>query len=566
MSRDKEQNLDALFIAVIDGHATEAQFAACNRILAEDPDARLIYLQYANVHGSLLADLAMGAEMQELIDLSEVSDDGKKPVRRITARHWLLAAAAVLAIGLFVLTRPEPLDVEIAGPSDRQTPTNAPPTMTVHAAWDAEWSSDELPLIAGDTLPVAHRLHLRSGIVQLRIDNVDLHIQAPASFTLRADASVDLESGMLVGHVKEGRRGFTVHLPTADVVDLATIFGILVTTGPGEHEVHVFRGHGSVEKPTDRAVIASLVSGDAIRLDGDGTARQTQANAEQFRAILPAEALSSDVAAEKSPVAAEQDLPHRQIGEWSHSILADKPETLTWDISDYLVEGYVCDVLFRRSSGAPLQVSGVELLRDGVVVSSDIHRATAGRGAERYRVWAPGEGRQVLLRADVSGKLDADSSGRVWLQQVPMPAYTLLNSDDVAGSNLALNKPVTAAETRYGAPSRVTDGDTTNDGIWASRDYPQSCRVDLEQQYAIDRLRLYLWRDGRSFYQYTISVSVDGSEWAQVVDMSRNTLPSHISGDLHAFSSVSARYVRIDMLYNSNAPTVSVVELEIYGE
>ncbi|MFT5130591.1 MAG: ferric-dicitrate binding protein FerR (iron transport regulator), partial [Rhodothermales bacterium] len=324
MSSDHEQNLDALFIAVIDGHATEAQFAECNRILAEDPEARLSYLQYANVHGSLLADVAMGAEVQQLVNLSQVSGcDTKKPVLRITARHWLAAAAAVLVIGLFVLTRPGPLDDGIGDPSDQQTPTNAHASMTVHAAWGAEWASDMQPLVVGDALPVDRRLHLQAGIVQLRIDSVDVHIQAPASFTLRADASVDLELGMLVGHVKGERSGFTVHLPTADVVDLATIFGIHAT-GTGEHSVHVFRGRGSVEALTGKAVIASLVSGEAIRLDGDGTARPTRANAEQFRAILPAEAISSYEVAENPPVAAEQDVPDRHIGGWSRSTLADK--------------------------------------------------------------------------------------------------------------------------------------------------------------------------------------------------------------------------------------------------
>jgi hypothetical protein len=556
MSSDR----DALFIAVIDGYATADQVAEVNRLLSEDPEARLHYVQYTNVHGALLTEESLGAQLQLPQNFSAELAADSKPFLSFTGRHWLLATAAAVLIGLFIVSQsqPDPPADEVAAlPVSENDPAGI-----VHAAWGAEWSNDMPMLRAGDTLPVGRQLDLRFGVVHLQIDSVDVYLQAPARFKIRTDGSVDLNTGMLVAHVHDAKKGFTVHLPTADVVDLGTVFGIHATAG-GDDQVHVFSGRVDVVETTGTSIIASLEAGEGVRLEESGAAQPIRANAGQFQSILPTDAIEETA----ETLSTTDEIVGRQIGEWDPGTLTDSPRTLTWDVSDYVVNGHVCDLLFQRTGGAPLQVSRVELLRDGAVVSSDSHRLTASVGGQRYRVWttvAPGS--RYELRATLSHRSGRKSKGRVWLEQIPTPSGTLVTGELAPGENLALGKPVTAAATRYGAPSKVTDGDTGNDGIWASREYPQSCRVDLKNLYSVDRVRLYLWRDGSSHYRYVVSVSADAKTWTRVVDMSRNTLPSHISGDRHVFPAVTARYVKVDMLYNSNAPTVSVAELEIFEE
>jgi hypothetical protein len=70
------------------------------------------------------------------------------------------------------------------------------------------------------------------------------------------------------------------------------------------------------------------------------------------------------------------------------------------------------------------------------------------------------------------------------------------------------------------------------------------------------------WGGGR-YYQYTMEVSKDGTNWQRVGDHGKNTKPSTPEGVRFAFAPLSARYIRVNMLYHSLNEGVHIVEVEV---
>lgn len=132
--------------------------------------------------------------------------------------------------------------------------------------------------------------------------------------------------------------------------------------------------------------------------------------------------------------------------------------------------------------------------------------------------------------------------------------------------NLALDKPVSVSSFEATSFAEyAVDGDSSLTQWWGANPYPQWCTVDLESVAALDGVRLWTYWDGSRHYQYTVEASLDGASWTEVVDASANTTPSTAAGFQHPLPGTLARYVRVNMLYNSANPGVHIVELEVEG-
>jgi alpha-N-acetylglucosaminidase len=88
--------------------------------------------------------------------------------------------------------------------------------------------------------------------------------------------------------------------------------------------------------------------------------------------------------------------------------------------------------------------------------------------------------------------------------------------------------------------------------------------VDLGKVTKLDRAQVYPYWGGGRYYQYKVEVSTDEKQWQQVVDMSTNTKPASVTGEMHEFAPADARFVRITMLKNSANPAVHLVELRVF--
>ena len=133
--------------------------------------------------------------------------------------------------------------------------------------------------------------------------------------------------------------------------------------------------------------------------------------------------------------------------------------------------------------------------------------------------------------------------------------------------NLALGKPA-ACSSHEGDyyPERAVDGDPDLESRWGANPYPQWHKVDLEAVCEIEALRMVTYWDGWRYYQYAIEVSLDDESWTEVVDMSKNTVPSTSSGFLHNIPLAKARYVRSTLLYNSANPGLHLVEVRAFTD
>jgi hypothetical protein len=90
--------------------------------------------------------------------------------------------------------------------------------------------------------------------------------------------------------------------------------------------------------------------------------------------------------------------------------------------------------------------------------------------------------------------------------------------------------------------------------------------VDLQKEIKLDRVQVIPYFDGKRYYQYSVEVSSDEKNWTKVVDASTNTTAGTESGYLHKFTPVSCRYVKVNMLKNSDNQAVHLVEVRVYEE
>ncbi len=129
--------------------------------------------------------------------------------------------------------------------------------------------------------------------------------------------------------------------------------------------------------------------------------------------------------------------------------------------------------------------------------------------------------------------------------------------------NLTTGKPV---QTSGGVnpdekPENANDGYAQLSKFWGTTPAPQWWQVDLGKEYTLDRVHVFPYWDGGRRYQYTVSVGMDTNELAQVVDWTKSTEPETDRGHEHRFEARKARYVRVNVLNNSENQAVHLVEV-----
>ena len=159
------------------------------------------------------------------------------------------------------------------------------------------------------------------------------------------------------------------------------------------------------------------------------------------------------------------------------------------------------------------------------------------------------------------------SSGTGYTVGEPSSATVNITSDDVAppSGNIALNKPTTASSGSETASSKAVDGIYTIDNWWGASPYPQWWSVDLGAEYDLSKLVVFNYYDGARYYQYDIQGSLDGTNWTTLADFNANTTPATSQGNTFNLSNPSARYIRVNMNYNSFNVGVHIIEFEAYG-
>lgn len=128
--------------------------------------------------------------------------------------------------------------------------------------------------------------------------------------------------------------------------------------------------------------------------------------------------------------------------------------------------------------------------------------------------------------------------------------------------NLALGKIALASSFEPGSlPQNAVDGDDTT--YWGASPYPQWLIVDLGKVERISRILVRTFWDGGRFYHYEVEISKDKENWFRVGGKSDDRIATP-QGEVYSFEPREARYIRVNMLYNSANIGVHVAELKVY--
>ena len=326
--RDIPRHIEDQLALYFDNQATPEVCQAIHDWLEEDPANAEVFAEYGTIERmiynaqktedasaifALLAEAEANAEPDFSLLRNPAFDTAAQTTQPTVTAHelWSLAGyytakglrtkagvigsiAAILLLG-FVLymviagpgqtpDAPEVADNAPTGTQAQTTPIVATLTAEHSAVWDRR---------PGKNIYPGQRFTLTQGFAQVTTTKGAVAIlEAPASIEfIDNDNAVRLHSGKLVGICETASsKGFLVHTPQMDVIDLGTRFGIAVDY-LGKVMLEVFSGEVSVEPTASaRFAPASIVrSGEiAVAQDGQVTYRPAPVNrdASEFARVL----------------------------------------------------------------------------------------------------------------------------------------------------------------------------------------------------------------------------------------------------------------------------------------
>lgn len=125
--------------------------------------------------------------------------------------------------------------------------------------------------------------------------------------------------------------------------------------------------------------------------------------------------------------------------------------------------------------------------------------------------------------------------------------------------NLAWQKP-THTNTNSATSSKITDGSVASS--WSGAYYPGYVDIDLEGNYNISDIEVYLPTTG--YTQYDIYTSMDGRDFTKLLSKV-DTESTPVDGDRYKVG-VEARIVRVYINYQSSGSNAVINEVRILGE
>jgi hypothetical protein len=223
----------------------------------------------------------------------------------------------------------------------------------------------------------------------------------------------------------------------------------------------------------------------------------------------------------------------------------------TYDISSIVVRNWV--------DGARYYHYTIESSMDDITfsqVASKTNDNTATNLGDVYNVTLTARYLRVIM-------LDNSENQDVHISD--FRAYGILNASYPVLSNVALNKTATCQGNYLTGhdPSSANDADGTNNSYWNGIGHPQWWKVDLGATYDISSIVVRNWVDGSRYYQYNVEASLDDQSYTQIAART-NTDAATDQGDIYNVSS-TARYLRVNMTYNSENADVHISDFRAYG-
>lgn len=290
-SKDKFRELRELIEKSLDGSISPEEMARLDDCIVHNPEQRQYYCEYLHMTIGLmrLCDYAplTGVEeydrlyleslwnalireektapeviVEKPADMIEEPQEEKQKINAQKANNLSLYIAAACLITLsFILTFTYFCQVLIP----REVATLS---KSLHAMF-----ADNQTMESGTRLTNRKEpLLLQTGFIEIEFDGgAKVLIEAPASFRLKSDERMVLNSGQLFASVPGSAQGFIVDTPYSYIIDMGTEFGVRVEQD-GTSDLHMFKGKAALTStPVSKAERkATLMAGQAKRVSISG--------------------------------------------------------------------------------------------------------------------------------------------------------------------------------------------------------------------------------------------------------------------------------------------------------
>jgi hypothetical protein len=282
---DNRSEYEMLLGRIFDGGGSQEDRLRLAAILAEREELRNEYIAAMRLHASLYwhcmpgtplsvdelqrhsaveATVQQEAPSVSTSELTAAIHSSHTPIRRTGILGFLsrlgnrakifsaLAALLLTAVGIMWLahqhsgTQDADKIASVSPHSDRLPKTSGAVARLVRT-YACTWANPQESPADGDCLLAGQELSLRSGITEIAFSSgARVILQGPAQFRLDSPLSATLTAGKITATVEEAAaKGFTIHSPGMEAIDLGTEFGLEVSPN-GLEQVHVFRGEVNV--------------------------------------------------------------------------------------------------------------------------------------------------------------------------------------------------------------------------------------------------------------------------------------------------------------------------------
>ena len=168
-----------------------------------------------------------------------------------------------------------------------------------------------------------------------------------------------------------------------------------------------------------------------------------------------------------------------------------------------------------------------------------------------YKLETPKKARYIKVKC-----IDSNVDGITHI--VELQVFAALDESEI---NIAYEKETRA---NYGKDTSNLAVDGNLETAWNSYTFPSNLDVDLGENYQLNDLTLYFPETDNRYYQYTVYTSLDGINFERLVQK-RNHEVADADGDTYQITDTEARYIRVNVEYDSKGDKASLSEIEVHG-
>ncbi len=271
MNSRPTEDLESRIHRLLDSEMDAKELALFDVELQSNPEARKLYLEYANLHSSLENHFTSESELNQgsIIPIDRYL---ARQNRRIAKFSGIAAAAILMISGLFLWSRLAKTPDTIA--SFQSSPDSE---FIISHSKKSNSTTDQ-------SIRPGSRLKISSGTIEATLSSgVRCLLEAPCEVVFHDEKHISVAIGVGMFEVPKVVSGFSVDTRSLKVVDLGTAFGIIAKSN-GLDEVHVTQGSVEVApiKSNNNERREILKAGSAMRFDESGKITTTAFNASRF--------------------------------------------------------------------------------------------------------------------------------------------------------------------------------------------------------------------------------------------------------------------------------------------